>query len=86
MTKLTQIIKYDYSLYVQNVFFLTVAPQYCTYGDLRLVDGPVESAGQVEICINGVWGRVCGGYDWDNNEARVVCQQLGYDVNTSSFI
>ena len=47
----------------------------------------MENAGRVEICINGVWGRVCDTqyyyyYDYYyNNVATVVCKQLGYNVS-----
>ena len=29
------------------------------------------------MCLNGVWGSVCSEF-WDNNDASVVCKQLGY--------
>ena len=57
----------------------TIAVQSCTNGTVRLANGPLESAGIVEVCINGVWGTVCHG-GWDNNAARVVCRQLGYNA------
>ena len=49
----------------------------CTEGEVRLVDGPSDLEGRVEICFNNEWGTVCDEM-WDAVDARVVCRQLGF--------
>lgn len=51
----------------------------CTEGDIRLLEGNTELEGRVELCRNNEWGTVCD-TGWDNNDARVVCRQLGFSV------
>ena len=33
--------------------------------------------GRVEICVDKVYGTICG-ESWDNEDASVVCSQLGF--------
>ena len=53
---------------------------------MRLVqlDGDRENEGRVEYCSGGRWGLVCNDF-WDINDAKVICRQLGYDVESKTF-
>ena len=60
----------------------------CTNGTIRLSGGRDQYEGRVEVCSNGLWGTV-NSSDWDSNDAKVACRQLGLlqpHMLTSKFI
>lgn len=44
---------------------------------IRLVEADYINGGRVEVFHDGVWGTICDD-DWDDREATVVCNMLGY--------
>ncbi|XP_072292916.1 neurotrypsin [Eucyclogobius newberryi] len=47
----------------------------CNYGAARLVGGPSNNSGRLEVYISGQWGAVCDTH-WSDRDASVVCRQL----------
>ena len=45
---------------------------------------PNLTEGTVLVCYNNTYGTVCDDF-WDELEARVVCQKLGYSGNGNTI-
>ena len=50
----------------------------CLSGSIRLTGGSNKQEGNVEICVDNMWGLISED-GWSNVDAKVICKQLGYD-------
>ena len=57
----------------------------CCDGTVRLAGGSLANEGRVEICQSGEWKTVCDS-NWSENEARVMCRQLGHITQGTMII
>lgn len=49
------------------------------------MNGDTEMDGRVEVCLNNIYGTVCG-INWDELDAKVTCRQLGYSDSSKIII
>ena len=59
------------------MIYLSTVATNCTDDSVRLAGGLDRTEGRVEVCVEGRWTGVCD-YDWSDQDAFVVCRQLGY--------
>ena len=66
-------------LCVTHYYFPADIPYCDEEGRVRLIHFGSEnsSMGVVQICYYGVWIPICG-QDWNDVEASLACQQLGF--------
>ena len=66
------------------MFFLLVAPGSFRDGDIRLVGSIKNWDGRVEVYLSGTWSSV-GDSSWTDEDAQVVCRQLGHSEQGEVF-
>ena len=65
--------------YIQFIILIAMLA-LCTDGEISLYSGVSSRHGNVRVCINGTWSKICtySNFGVDNNLARVICSELGY--------
>lgn len=63
--------------------FSTGRSDECQQGTVRLTGNNLDdNSGYVEVCVSGSYTGICA-VDWSDEDAQVVCRQLGKTVEDS---
>ena len=57
----------------------------CINGSVRVIGGGSAYEGEVQVCVNQDWVSLCDS-DWSDQEASVVCKQLGFSGIGMNFV
>ena len=65
------------------IYLMYIVVECNVTGALRLMDvtslfDGAQVEGRLEMCYNGLWHTIPGGFYWGTVNARVACSQLGY--------
>ena len=78
--KLELDVNVSYSVPFIDDITIVFIPALCTDGEISLYSGVSSRHGNVRVCINGTWSKICGYGNSvvDDNLASVICSELGY--------
>ena len=52
---------------------------------MRLIGGETEYEATLLLCINNAWGTLCRTNGWNDVEAQVACNNLGYKSQGATY-
>ena len=60
-----------------SALLFTYCSTVCVQSSVRIIGGPNNRTGRIEICFNNRWNTICDG-GWGNVDAGVACRQVGF--------
>ena len=62
--------------YLVTIYFSSAETTDCVNNSLRLIGGPSIVEGWLEICIDGIWGRIVNNIEGKTKD--FACAKLGF--------